>query len=307
MTGYNQIFAMHDTERNGMIPIKNSECQSYNNRGYGIFLAVQKFKNNKRSIANLLAIRCIFIDIDDSAGTKEEIMETLNNSPLVPTIIIETKNGYHVAWVLDRKNWVIMDDKRKLAEEYKKFVKERFEDRFKVDPQSIKATCCVRMPGMMHIKQPEAPFLVSTVTINNKFYSIEELKASFPVMKEQAVKPDTPKLNVDDTKFLKSNDCGFIKKNLSIVAVAGRLGLNLVQQGEVLKCSCPGISHIRGDKKPSLCVYEATNSFYCFGCGKGGSVIDLYKLVKGCDSRVNIVIEKLKELFDENNKQEERV
>jgi hypothetical protein len=32
------------------------------------------------------------------------------------------------------------------------------------------------------------------------------------------------------------------------------------------------------DRTPSFVVYEATNSFYCFGCSRGGDVIDLEQL-----------------------------
>jgi hypothetical protein len=35
--------------------------------------------------------------------------------------------------------------------------------------------------------------------------------------------------------------------------------------------NCP----LHGEKTPSLCVYETTNSWYCFGCHKGGNSIDL--------------------------------
>ena len=35
---------------------------------------------------------------------------------------------------------------------------------------------------------------------------------------------------------------------------------------------CP----FHGEKEPSLKVYQKTGGWHCFGCGRGGSVIDLY-------------------------------
>jgi DNA primase len=36
------------------------------------------------------------------------------------------------------------------------------------------------------------------------------------------------------------------------------------------------------EKTPSLNYYPATNSCWCFGCGRGGDVIDVYRQIKGC-------------------------
>ena len=46
--------------------------------------------------------------------------------------------------------------------------------------------------------------------------------------------------------------------------------LNLKRSGKVLKANCP----FHDDRTPSFTVYPNTQTFHCFGCGKGGTVID---------------------------------
>ena len=43
------------------------------------------------------------------------------------------------------------------------------------------------------------------------------------------------------------------------------------KSGSNYKCCCPLHD---GDTDPSLIIYPATNSFYCFGCGHGGNIIN---------------------------------
>ena len=56
--------------------------------------------------------------------------------------------------------------------------------------------------------------------------------------------------------------------------------------------SCPRHT----DKTPSLKLYEDTNTWHCFSCGAGSSVIDLYMFVTGLDFRTSF--EQICELFN---------
>lgn len=61
-----------------------------------------------------------------------------------------------------------------------------------------------------------------------------------------------------------------IKEYISIEAAAERYGLEPNRRGYLL---CP----LHGEDTPSLKLYPETNSFYCFGCGAGGDVIELVR------------------------------
>lgn len=47
---------------------------------------------------------------------------------------------------------------------------------------------------------------------------------------------------------------------------------------------CP----FHGEKNPSLKIYPATGGWHCFGCGRGGSVIDFVMEHEGCDFRTAV-------------------
>jgi CHC2 zinc finger len=46
---------------------------------------------------------------------------------------------------------------------------------------------------------------------------------------------------------------------------------------------CPWPDH--EDRSPSFTVYPETNSCFCYGCLRGGDVVELYRLAKGFDQR----------------------
>jgi len=70
-----------------------------------------------------------------------------------------------------------------------------------------------------------------------------------------------------------------IKRGVPIGQVLETPPLRIDYDREVY--SCP----LHNEKTPSFTVYKDNNSWYCFGCAKGGDVITLYQAMYGCDFR----------------------
>lgn len=66
--------------------------EDLNREGFGAFFTVNGFEGNPVR-ENMSVLNAFFADID---GTKE-----LPEFPLIPSYIVETKNGFHVYWMLD--------------------------------------------------------------------------------------------------------------------------------------------------------------------------------------------------------------
>ena len=55
--------------------------------------------------------------------------------------------------------------------------------------------------------------------------------------------------------------------------------VNLKRAGRDSVCLCP----FHSEKTPSCHIYTDTQSFYCFGCGAGGDVINFIRLIEHLD------------------------
>jgi len=85
----------------------------------------------------------------------------------------------------------------------------------------------------------------------------------------------------------------YIKDRHSIKQVFQSLGVTHINSYGKAPC----IFH--EDKDPSLEIYEDTNSFYCFGCKKGGDILNAVGFYFNSDSVIQ-QIKKIEELFGEN-------
>ncbi|MBE7518342.1 MAG: toprim domain-containing protein [Thermoflexaceae bacterium] len=82
------------------------------------------------------------------------------------------------------------------------------------------------------------------------------------------------------------HDTDAIRRGHPIADVAAASGLELRQAGGRLTAVCP----FHGDSRPSLVLYPASQSYYCFGCGAGGDVIDFLSRLHRVDFREAVAL-----------------
>lgn len=69
-----------------------------------------------------------------------------------------------------------------------------------------------------------------------------------------------------------------LRDNSDILSVAQNY-VELKRSGSTYSCRCP----FHTEKTPSCHFYQQTQSFYCFGCGAGGDVINFIRLIENLD------------------------
>ena len=156
-----RFYALHDSNKKlgGAIEIDLKDAGNWNQDGYGIFQTVQSF-NGPRRIENLTTINAWAVDID--TDNKEETLALINQG-LVPSLIIESKNGYHVYWRTHdatQENWRLIMENRLIPF-------------YSADKNAKDLARILRVPGYYHLKNPDDPFLVKKVFEQDVSYSEE--------------------------------------------------------------------------------------------------------------------------------------
>jgi len=120
----------------------------------------------------------------------------------------------------------------------------------------------------------------------NELYKKVELLSKIDVNKVK----DKYQRNTEMRKEDINNVFDFVKSEVDIVNVLEKY--NVDYNGGLINCILPD----HDDNTPSMAIYEVTNSFNCFGCEKGGTVIDLVALMEDITPFKAVV--KLNEMFD---------
>jgi hypothetical protein len=189
-----KLYAIHDHDpdlkRKGAFEITYQEIQNHNAEGYGIFMTVNDF-NGRRKAENLEKINYWLADIDE--GTKEEQLSRINSLPLKPTIIVETKKGYHCYWRAINATF----------ENYREIEKGLIQ-RLNADKACTDVSRLLRFPTSKHMKDPNNPFTIKIIEQNDKAYTEEKMLCAYqlPKPKLRPVKFDGEKKDfLDETKW----------------------------------------------------------------------------------------------------------
>lgn len=182
-------------------PIIHSEQLNLENQkqGYGIFFSVNGFHGGKRTSENLTNINAFFCDIDypdklnrTAASIKQYkqdlLMELIAEDLPIPTYIVETKNGLHVYWVLEKPIYLSElnpDQQNSLRVRYRD-IEEAILKKYDGDPGAKDVSRVLRIPGTLHQKDPADPFEVKI------YHYTEECVYTFTEIAEAFLKKDAP-------------------------------------------------------------------------------------------------------------------
>lgn len=207
-----QTYVLHDTDPSGHGGAKRinlADAESWNQKGYGIFWTINEFYGPRR-VENLVYLNAWAVDMDK--GSKPEMLQRIERSPLVPTMVVETKSGYHVYWKAEdatRENWKAIVDNRLIPF-------------FQSDKKAKDMCRILRRPGFYHLKNPSEPFLIKKVSYQHVQYSEQLMLKSYPDLETKKIQNkihrQTKKLNPIKGDFWErvwNLDCEYALSKLS--------------------------------------------------------------------------------------------
>jgi hypothetical protein len=195
------------------IPIKSLDAPKENKAGYGIFWTVQEF-DGPRVKENLCALNGFAVDID--TPDKSETLKKIKKG-LLPTWLIETKNGYHVYWLFPDP--MLVQYSEELETRYRSTMQNRLVPFYEADVKARDLCRILRAPYFLHQKDPKNPFMIS-VTQENDFvrYSWSQIDRFYDDMNADREWEGTISRAARELKIPKSG--GFFDKVFRLNAIS---------------------------------------------------------------------------------------
>lgn len=145
---------------------------------YGSFFTPNGHGNTKnpkgtllRWDGNVTRFNACFADFD--SGTKEQQLATIATFPIPYSLLIESKRGFHVYWMLK-------DTKTPPSSNSSlwRSIQTTIATKYHADKACSNPSRLMRLPGSYHVKGD--PYLVQIKEVNNKTYTLAELELEFP-------------------------------------------------------------------------------------------------------------------------------
>lgn len=171
------MYALH---KSGCFPIKPEQASAANERQADIYWTPNNFSGfGKRTKESLTEITSFFCEIDE--GEKTEQVNRIVNNPQ-PSLVIETKRGFHIYWHL-KEPLDCKDDPVNKADWYRDFVVNRIVPALGADPQAADACRLMRLPFYKYWKDGLGKFMIRIAYESHATYSVKELEKLFPKFK----------------------------------------------------------------------------------------------------------------------------
>lgn len=154
-------------------PCHIADAPKFNEKGFGIFWTVHEFEGD-RKIQNIVELNGFAIDIDE--GTKEQQLEKIKKG-CYPTLIIESKRGYHIYWLFKEPLKVTFSEE--LQSRYQHTMQNRLIPFYKADNKAKDLARLLRAPNFFHLKDPTDPFLIKVLANNPVYYTWDRIDSFY--------------------------------------------------------------------------------------------------------------------------------
>jgi hypothetical protein len=163
--------------------VDEADARHWNSLDWGIFFTPNSF-NGKRKAENLSRINSWYIDIDKC--DKEEVYKKILTSPAYPSVVNETKSGYHVYWFAQNAGPETFGE-----------IEDRLIYHFDADPQVRDVSRLLRVPTYYHCKDKNDRFLITNHIFKKRQYTEREMLFAFK-------KPPVKEIKVNEYETLTS-------------------------------------------------------------------------------------------------------
>lgn len=145
------------------------KIKNLNEQGAGIYFTPNQFPTGERKAVNCTGVNAWIVECDTL--TLEQQWKNLADSPLKPSLIVQSKNSLHAYW-LARDGTI---------QNYQKIVKGLIKH-FQGDEACKDISRVFRIPGFYHKKDRDNPFLIGVLEEHPEYnYTEEEMLKAFPV------------------------------------------------------------------------------------------------------------------------------
>lgn len=211
-------------------------------------------------------INCQFVDIDapkvirhDKAllkTWKQTTKKRILSFALRPSIVVDTKNGFHVYWLLE-------NGEHKLYKQIQIQLVQFFDG----DTRCVNESRLLRLPYFLHRKDINEPYPITMKIFESKNkYTQEDFKAVLPELEEE----NLPKILESGNNF-KPIDISDAKKEGVLDLLRNEIYTRIVSENEKkIKMHCIMPNH--EDRNPSAFFNKESLWYYCSGCGSSFSL-----------------------------------
>lgn len=157
------------------------EAWKANRQGMGAYWCPNYPEAPDRRIINLSQPAFAYVDIDD--GDKLDQLALLDNCPVPPARVVETKRGHQAYWRVSDLTLGLWDE----------VVRHRLVPFFGADRRACDPVRLLRVPGFFHMKNRAEPFQIRVARRRDTRTTVAELRAMAPAVERRPVQAVTPR------------------------------------------------------------------------------------------------------------------